>query len=334
MARFSCTAILLALAGGFWPRPVAAQSLPPPPLATEVCLADETAALERALALELRRKMTAAARAGRTPPRFVLGCEGQLVLIRVFAGGSQRTLERTIDVLSTPPPARSRLMALAAAELGDSLWDGPEPLSATTAAAGPSSSAAAAVVAISPPSPTVSATLTATPATPTTRRLLYLTADVRAFRGAVGLLAGVGAGAAVRRPDGPGVTVDLVFNRAARQLALGRGTIEMLSSRPAATVSIDWHRWCFTAGGGVRLGVARVAGTPNVPDVMGATIWGMWGGPSLSASAGWSPFRRGTLTLMVEGGWTVAQVVGRQSGAPALSLSGPWTAVQLGAGWP
>jgi hypothetical protein len=322
----------VAVAAAYRLPPVAAQGLPRPLLTTELCLAEETAALEQALALEVRRRMTAAAHAGATPPRFVLGCAGQLVTIRVFAGRGERMLERIVDVQSTPPAARSRLMALAAAELGDSLWDVPALPAATGAAAGSPTSSSASVV-VTSPRPVVSAAA-ATSAASTAPRLLYLSADLRAFRGAAGILVGAAVGASVRRERGPGMTVDLVFDRAARQLELGRGTIALLSSRPAITATTDWHRSWFTAAAGVRFGVARLEGTPNATDVAGTTIWGAWGGPALSAGAGWSPFRRGTLTLMLEGGWTVARVVGRQGGAPALSLSGPWTAIQLGAGWP
>jgi len=340
----ACSIVFFAMAINHRPPAVAAQALSRPLLTVEACLAEEETALEQALALEVRRRVTAAARAGATPPRFVMGCVGPLVLIRVFADRSDRKLERTVDVRSTPPAARSRLIALAASELGDSLWDeavpasawnGALPLSATaTAPVPPSSPLTAAVVVTSPhPPPVVSAAI-APPTATTPRRLLYVGADVRAFRGAAGILGGAAVGAALRRESGPGATVDLVFNRAARQLALGRGTIALLSSRPAVTASTDWHRLWFTGAAGFRVGVARLEGTPNTTDVAGATIWGAWGGPSLSASAGWSPFRRGTLALMLEGGWTAARVVGREGSAPALSLSGPWTAVQLGAGWP
>lgn len=328
MRRFSGTILAVVLATGYAGPVARAQRLTPPPLVTEACLAGYTLSLQQALALELRNRMRAAARTETSPPRFVLGCEGPLILIRVFAGRDGRILERTVDVSSTPPAARSRLMAVAASELGDSLWGIPEQSPPATVPAVTSAGQPAALVSAAP-------RISAPPPILATAALrLSVMGDLRAFTGAVGLLPGLALGATRRWKNGAGAMVDLVLNGATRQLALGRGAVALLSSRPAATATMDWHRLTFSVGAGARLGVARLTGIPNSADVAGSTIWGLWGGPSLSASATWSPWPRGTFSLLVEGGWTLAQVVGRQAGASALSVAGPWTAIQLGVGWP
>jgi hypothetical protein len=291
-------------------------ALPAPPVATEPCLASETSAIEQALAIELRRKLSASSTIAVAAPHFVLACDGDFILIRVFAADGIRAMSRTLDVSSTPLPARNRLTAIAAAELAASLW---------TFAPPPYVAAAPAPVA------SVSAAPTPLPSPLALRFAAF--GDVRTFTNDSGTPAvGGGIGLAVQRQAPWGLAVDAVADQMSRDLSLGRATVLLLSARPMVTLGFQLAVVSVTVGAGARVGTARVSGQTQATDVRASTWWGFWGGPTVAAMADTNITKRISAAIQAELGWSLNEIVARESGMRALFIGGPWIAAQVGVG--
>ena len=165
--------------------------------------------------------------------------------------------------------------------------------------------------------------------------LLLAVAAAEGYFGGAGTGPLFGAGLRVAGDHGRhlGWSADLVYHGGgpARAVALGGLRVDCVRLGAALLGHLRVGAVWLRAGAGARAGAARVAGTPDSPDVVGGALFGPFAGPLVALSAGASPGRL-ALELAVEGGYAVASVTGRAAGVAALSVAGPFLGVQLGVG--
>jgi hypothetical protein len=129
-----------------------------------------------------------------------------------------------------------------------------------------------------------------------------------------------------------GWDADVLVHHGATATALGTVTRDLISTRATLQFHHQLPYLTLRAGLGGRLGAACLAGEATDPKaVLGAAIWGPWGGPllalGLSAAAA-----RVRLDMSVEAGYVVSPVAARVGGIRAVAVEGPWFGVQLGLG--
>jgi hypothetical protein len=109
-------------------------------------------------------------------------------------------------------------------------------------------------------------------------------------------------------------------------------TQDLLSARATLLVHQRVPYLTLRGGLGARIGAARLSGEPADPKaVVGAAVWGPWGGPllTLGLSAAAARLR---LDLSVEAGYVVAPVAAWVGGVRAVAVEGTWCGIQLGLG--
>jgi hypothetical protein len=309
---------------------LATPSVSPPSGALEIdlhidpCLGAPEEEVRRLTALELTVRVVSGQAGTRQAARVEMSCAENGIVLRV-TDKTGKVLERTLTFESLEADVRSRALALAVTELVLTSWmEAPE-------RAKPAPAAPAA------PSP--------------------LDADERAARESNDVRAGgvdhvIGFGLVTAPFDGIdlgwgggvrlawispyswlGADLDVSVARAEAHTALGDVSASSWSAALRGVLRGVLPPLFVDAGAGLRLGIARLSGTPNDSSVAsGGVVAGPWAGPLTHAGLG-VKIHSVALVLGVEGGYRLRGVTGEVDGTDAVPLDGAWLSVSLGAGW-
>ena len=254
-----------------------------------------------------------------------ISCREAIVTLRVDDPITGKSLIREIDLSSTPPRVRARLVALAVSELISASWTELEinahpAVPAVGAVASPSARQSA-LTAVETHQPRLSGSL----------RVEAL-ASGQFFFTEVGALWGGGLRVGQDRVRRFGWAIDALAHHGGTTTALGEVVADTITLGPSLFFQHRWTRVALRVGGGVRGGAARLEGRPNASTVHGAVAWGGWLGPMVDASLSVAPVRRLALELSLEAGYVASPFGGKVDGSREVAIDGPWIGVQLGMG--
>jgi hypothetical protein len=255
----------------------------------------------------------------------IISCSGPLVSLRVDDPITGKSLIREIDLSSTPPRVRARLVALAVSELISASWTELE------INAHPAVPPVGAVASPSARQSALSVIETHMPPLLGSLRVEAL-ASGEFFFTQVGALWGGGLRVGQDRAHRFGWAIDALAHHGATTTSLGEVVADTITLGPSFFFQHRWTRVALRVGGGVRGGAARLEGRPSGPSVHGAVAWSGWLGPMVDASLTLAPARRLALELSVEAGYVAVPFGGKVDGAREVSIDGPWIGVQLGIG--
>jgi hypothetical protein len=295
-------------------------------LAMDPCVTAPATEVRRILGIDLGALLDDAAGPPSDVTRAAIGCQAALVELRVDDPITGKSLTRAIDLSSTPPPARARLLALAVSELITASWTELEtnaqpavPPQGAVASPAARLSALGAVEKHRPP--------------PALRPLRVVAlASGQFFFTQAGALWGGGLRVGQDRGRGLAWAVDALAHHGSAQTALGDVVADTISVGPMALYQHRWPRVALRIGGGARGGAARLEGQPGAPGVHGAAVWSGWLGPLAAASLTVAPASRLALELGLEGGYVVVPFGGRVDGVRQVAIDGAWIGAQLGVG--
>jgi len=328
----SCTACTVLVAGSS----AAAQTGPDPrPPAIELhagaCPELPRDDLARLVHTQVRADVVdAAARPGETP-RVDVACDAQAATIAVRDPLTRKSLSRAIAVDAYTGGARTRLVALAIAELVEASWaeleTNPTPAAPPAGPPPPAEAVEAARDVLhqdrhEPPS-------MRWPRRPPLHRVAPFF-GVRWFPASTDPR--FGAGVRYGRDDEGLISweVDAMIESTDVDHALGRVSVLASSLGGAVEGSRRFHGAYLRSGVGLRGGVARLEGQP-ARGAIGGAVFGPWIAPTL-ASHGTVPFtRRLALDVGTEIGYVVLPVRGLADGARVAGVEGFFMALQLGA---
>lgn len=275
--------------------------------------------VRRIVAIELRLRSSAEpGRGDEWATRVQAECNELELQLRVDDPLTRKQLTRTFDLAGSAPTTRSRLVALAIAELVLASWT--ELVSNPTPQAPPAGPA--------PPE-----ALREGARDTVVERMqferggtrLWLTGGPHVFIDAA--LWGVGLRWALQPPGLFGFELDLRFDHGDRRTELG----EVLADRVTASITPHLHfgRWRF--GAGARAGAVRITGIAAQPDVRGHQGIAPWLGALLLGGVE-ATFGAFAVQLHAEVGVTALSVVGQAGGVEVLPLRGGWLALEVGLG--
>jgi hypothetical protein len=315
MGRAACLLLICATA---W-----AAEHPRVELQMDPCVGAPVDEVKRLLAIDLGALLSDPIGSGDTT-HAIIGCHEALVSLRVDDPITGKSLIREIDLSSTPPRVRARLVALAVSELISASWTELE-LNADPAVPP--------VGAVASPSARRSALSVVETHKPLLGSLrVEALASGQFFLTEVGALWGGGLRVGQDRARRFGWSIDVLAHHGAATTALGEVVADTLTLGPTLFFQHRWSRVALRVGGGARGGAARLEGRPNGPGVHGAVAWSGWLGPMVGASLTVAPVRRLALGLSVEAGYVAVPFGGKVDGAREVSIDGPWIGVQLGIG--
>lgn len=128
---------------------------------------------------------------------------------------------------------------------------------------------------------------------------------------------------------------DAQLQVARRRTPLGELSSDLLSSRASLQAHMALWALRLRAGLGLRVGAARLSGTPSdAAQASGQERWAPFGGPLLAGSITLAPasLRRLRIDLSAEGGYLLWSATARVDGKPALAIAGPWLGLSLSLG--
>ena len=128
---------------------------------------------------------------------------------------------------------------------------------------------------------------------------------------------------------------DAQLQVARRRTPLGELSSDLLSSRASLQAHMALWALRLRAGLGLRVGAARLGGTPSdAMQASGQERWAPFGGPLLAGSITLAPasLRRLRIDLSAEGGYLLWSATARVDGKPALAIAGPWLGLSLSLG--
>jgi hypothetical protein len=317
-----------------WP---AGASAAPPPIELDVkpCPDVDAAELRRIATIELGAEEVDNRGEDSGTTHVEVVCTDHVAEIRVLDPLTRKSLARTISLEGVAAPARSRLLALAVAELVDASWveleTNPEPVASPQV---PAVQPAARVEAreavrkrLSTPPPPVSQRM------PPMWRVSAL-ASLRWMSDNPSILPGAGVDVGVDVYRSLSLDLDLLVEHARTGYALGDVTTDLASVGAALGLRYELARFTLHTGAGLRVGVAHLQGQPSSGAVAsGHDVTGPWAGPLLNCGARytWPPGL--TVELSAEGGYVVLPVRGSVTGASDIAADGALVGARLSAGW-
>ncbi|HEY8090105.1 MAG TPA: hypothetical protein VIF09_19725, partial [Polyangiaceae bacterium] len=244
------------------------------------------AEVRRIASIELRSEAVDAPVHDEGTTRAELSCEGELARIRVLDPLTGKTLARNIALGSVAATARSRLLALAVAELVAASWieleTNPTPAAVPVAPVVRTEDRAAAreVVrekVVTPPPATAPSPprLEGPPAWRLTGELglRWLAVDTDP-------LVGLGARLVMDPLRTVGLELDLLGEHSATSSSLGAVALDSLSVGAVVRLRHELGPFTFHGGPGARLGFVRISGAPgSAATAVGNTVDGAWGAP-------------------------------------------------------
>jgi hypothetical protein len=326
-------------------------------LTLDVCIPLDPAEVRRGVALELGAVLAGPEDTETT--QVGVSCEGAKVLLEVIDPISGKSLSRRVDLDVSPPAARSRLLAIAIAELVTASWteleSNPEPQvppastppspearaaarhsahdrNAQVAAAHAEGAAASSSASAAPTLPPVRA-----PAPPRAPYGLTGLVQARSFRSGAGV-SSVGFGARLSHRFTPvwGFGLDLLADHGSVTIPLlGSISVDALSSGPFVFAAKGWGWFSVAGGAGFRLGAGRFSGNPTANATAKSALVSPWGGPLLEAAMSAEPVHGFVLELGGEVGEAPfpAGAVSATGGSTSVaSLEGLWLGAHAGIG--
>jgi hypothetical protein len=130
-------------------------------------------------------------------------------------------------------------------------------------------------------------------------------------------------------------TTDAVFHSGLRRTALGAVSLESLSATASFCVDLERGVLSWSAAMGIRIGGARFRGVPNqsVVGAQGGLVRGPWGGPQLQIGLLLLPIRRLILTAALEAGWTLVPLTASVDRLDPVAIQSAWGTLSVGAGF-
>jgi len=297
-------------------------------LSIDPCVDADREQVERLFRVELGTSMPGAAATEGTPgepttgTQVVLGCDGDLIAIRVEDAVTGKSLVRRIA--PGPRTGRERLLALAAMELLVASWveleATPEP--------------------VAPPAGSVARSSERRSARELVRKRLprsHWSTTAVAIGGSSwtgGLRHGGGVRVTRDHTSGLGWGADVVAETAHEEVSLGEVTTTSLSG--ALTVHIGRRDGpvALRAAAGVRLWAVTMRGEPaDGGAVIGRELTGFAGGPMARLVAQLTTRVGLTFALSLESGVHILEMRGTVDGHKGQTLEGAWLSARLGAGW-
>ncbi|HEY4159564.1 MAG TPA: hypothetical protein VGM29_15750 [Polyangiaceae bacterium] len=311
---------LLALTG-------AASSDPKPEVALQIeeCGVVPEDEILRLTALNLDAHVVSAASATVNATRVTVICSDQRVALKVIDPLTGKSLERTLSLTTSEIGVAGRAVALAVAELVLASWmelemrDTP-PSAAPLPVAQPEMRRAAGERARA-----------RSEYGPHLDHLLLIGQTLGPFeRLGVGLSGGIGLGYTLS--SWLLTELELLETRSHANVNLGRVDASLWSAALRADARYSGRIFWLEAGPGLRLGVARLAGSAKTSDTRGAVVAGSWGGPLAFAGVG-ARFHQLTLRAGGEAGYVLREVVGSIDGENAVAVRHAWLGASVGLGW-
>jgi hypothetical protein len=321
-----------------------AQPSDPPRPRIELAIAPSCAGLSppevrRIAAIELRSEAVDAAVHNELTTRVELSCEAEVARIQVLDPLTGKTLARNIALGNVAATARSRLLALAVAELVSASWieleTNPTPAAVPVAPAVRAEDRAAAREVVR--EKVVGSTPAAAPGPPPERQPTWRLTGELGFRWlAVDTdpLVGLGARLVMDPLRTVGLELDLLGEHSGTSYPLGAVAMDSVSLGAIVRLRHDMGRLTLHGGPGARLGFVRVSGAPgSATTAVGNTVDGVWGAPLGAVGLDWASSRHLALELAVEAGYVVLPVRGIVEGGRDVRMDGFFTGTTLGAGW-
>lgn len=311
-------------------------------LVLDECLGVDRAKVERLFGIELDVRIQAPGPAAPGAAQVRAACVNGRVELRVDDPLTGKSLERPLDLAGAPERARARLLALALAELLFASWTelevnlGPPPAALAPAPA-PAALASLAAVGQRGARRLVRERLGGAPGPGGAEVRLLGAGSLTAYFSGTGVLLGGGVRLGGDHPRHLGWFGDLAAHHGGASSALGALHADTLTTSFGGAVQ---HRvplrgavLGLRAGGGLRVGAARLSGTPTDPaQASGDTVWGALVGPLGLLSASVSLPRHLCAELALEGGYVLSPTGGRVGESRVIAVEGPWVGLHLGLG--
>ena len=295
-----------------------------PPVVVEIENCEETLAAEvrRIVGVELRTTVVDPADAHGAVTRVVATCRGSAVELLLADAVTARRLERSVALAESSPAARSRLVALAVAELVVTNWQEIEKSPASTKRQ-------------PPPAPTpVPARAPVVAPVERVSAAAEAIGVVRSFPGSNLWLLGPGTRGFLTlvRPFRLTLEITAEWGKASRRT--GQVAVRAIGGALGLGWGIE-RRWAFVMPWtGARAGVARLTGEPGPGfDTSGGTQSGSWLGPELGVAATLFPSAAVHATVALSTGVMLLGVRGEVAGDSNVNLAGPWVALTIGVGF-
>jgi hypothetical protein len=307
---------LVLVAGG---RARAEGPRPPIVLALDPCADVDAKEVRRLVPIEMGAPIVGGEGDPGDTTRVTVGCvvdSPSVVRLEVRDPTTGRILDRFITLLGVPKSDQARLVAISAVELVAASRSG----QATVEASPPVKPAAEVVATPAPP-----------PAPAERRWRVSAVASVRHFDGLPDPVPGGGLSLQHLRQRFV-VGADIVTEGLQQTTSVGSVDSLLVSGSVVAAARVPVGPVALEAGGGVRGGLARLAGASSAR-LQSSAVTAPWVGP-LGTLRGVLTLPRGfALALAGEVGWATAGVVGGVMGAPDLSVRGTWWGATLGVGY-
>jgi hypothetical protein len=317
----AAAALLLAVLGQSSP-----DSRPRVHLELDPCVPAPVEDVRRMLQIELHAALDEEPEPSAHATRVRVVCRGTLAQLHVVDPITGKALDRLIDVLSLAPKAVARLLALAITELVAASWSEVE--TNPTPAVPPAGPAL--------PPEARRAVREAVEEREAARmvRTWNLNAAVGARGGSAGPVYGGCVGVRFNAADWGGLALDATGHYGVSGSPLGLISQGNLSLGLSAYAQYTAARYALRAGVGARAGPVWLVGQPySVDSAAGSTLFGLWGGPMITASLSVPVHPAVSLEASAEAGYVVRPVTALVNGSPAASVEGAWGAVNLGVGW-
>jgi hypothetical protein len=364
----SCGAGFLATAFSW--SAVADSARPRVTLTLDSCIPLDPAEVRRGVALELGAVLAGPEDTDTT--QVGVSCKDSKVVLEVIDPISGKSLSRRVDLEVSPQAARSRLLALAIAELVTASWSeldsNPEPRvppastppspearaaarqsahdrNAQVAAAQAQEASSASPTIPLVPSLAIAPRLTPVPAAAAPKpefapyRLTGLV-EARSFRSEAGVSSlGFGARLSRRFAGVWGFGLDLLADHGSVSItALGNISVDALSTGPFIFAEKTWGWFSLSGGAGLRLGVGRFSGNPTMNATARSPLVSPWGGPLVEVAMYAEPIPGFVIELGGEIGeapfpaGAVTAATGTSASSSIASLEGSWVGAHAGVG--
>ncbi len=296
----------------------------------DACTGASPEEVRRLLRIELGALLVDDAPSGEIVTRAAVSCAAHTVRLRVDDPITGKSLTREVELDESDVASRSRLIALAVAELVDASWteleSNPRPEVPPAGARPPPAAVEAARKVVQHRRPRqVDEDLGVTRMVVVVSRRAFFSESTAQWGG--GMRLGRDQFTHV------GWTADVLAEHGETEVSLGRVALDTLTLGGSLYLFRRWSRVTFQLGAGLRLGAARLSGTPYASQYARAGSGvAPWGWPTAIAAIRLRPI--GPLVVEASGelGYVVLPMSGNVAGRAEVTISGPWVGAQLGLG--
>ena len=296
----------------------------------DACTGASPEEARRLLRIELGALLVDAAPSGEVVTHAIVSCAARTVRLRVDDPITGKSLTREVELDESDVASRSRLIALAVAELVDASWteleSNPRPEVPPAGARPPPAAVEAARRVVKHRRPRqIDAEVGVTRMMVVVSRRAFFSESTAQWGG--GMRLGCDEFTHV------GWTADILAEHGETEVSLGKVALDTLTLGGSLYSYRRWSPVTFQLGAGLRLGAARLSGTPYASQSAraGSGI-APWGWPTAIAAVRLRPI--GPLVVEVSGevGYVVLPMNGNVAGRTEVTISGPWVGAQLGLG--